>query len=488
MKVALINPFFDKSKLVGRYKNQLPPIMPLGLGYIAAVLRDYGHEVSIIDQFAMAGSHRELAENIRKEGVALAGITCLTPGMGAVEQLVSAIRLWAPETKIALGNIHADYFYRQLLVSNQADFIVHGEGEFTMLNLANALETGADPADVKGISFLRDGAVVKTDPAPQIADLDSLPFPAWELFDLRNCRVPVILGTYESSISILASRGCPYKCTFCSQNKLFKGIRFRDMSKVVDEMEHGYAKTGISTFGFMDAMFPFRKSDAMRLASEIVKRGLNKYIKWHTEMRPDMVDLEMMQALKESGLYLTMVGIESGDDEVLKRTRKKTNVKQVEEAVKTIHKAGIEVCGLFILGLPGETPESVKKTIKFAKSLPLIYAKFNRLVPYPGTEIYEEWVKCGNGGNGNQTVDWGKFSAWSRPESHNDVLYLPDGLTARELRDFQNRAVRQFYLRPSQIAKLLLERRINFKTAFDGAKILLQNWLDEMFVKLPPSD
>ncbi|MBI9076263.1 MAG: cobalamin-dependent protein [Desulfatibacillum sp.] len=181
MKIVLIIPESGRKDLLGRYSNTMTPFPTIGVAYIAAVLEKEGHDVMVIDQFAQKLAPHQTMSLLREFRPGIVGISCLTAAMPSVEALSALIRRDLPNTKIVLGNIHAWAFHEYLLKKDVGDFIVHGEGEMTMASLASALECGASPETISGLSFLDQGKCVHTGPVEQIMDLDTLPYPAWHL-------------------------------------------------------------------------------------------------------------------------------------------------------------------------------------------------------------------------------------------------------------------------------------------------------------------
>ncbi|MBU3933663.1 MAG: B12-binding domain-containing radical SAM protein, partial [Candidatus Omnitrophica bacterium] len=316
----MINPkskFIDSHRL---YKRFLPPVAPLGLAYIAAVLEANGVNVSIIDMFANKMSDKEILEIIKNTRPEIIGLSVLTPVINDVTDLVSQIRSINKEVKIILGNTHPSCFPHQLLEKGLADIVVRGEGEITMACLSKALSNGGNLAGVNGISYSLDGNIFHNPDGEIVESLDDLPHPAFHLLDLDRYKEFPLLSIYNRRfLPISASRGCPYQCYFCSQDKVSKSPRYRAIGQVVDEIEYFHQRFNIGYFCFTDAYFPFSESTGLEFCSEIIQRRLNKKIKWITESRVDKVSKRLLEKMKKAGAALIMYGVEVGNQEVLNR-------------------------------------------------------------------------------------------------------------------------------------------------------------------------
>jgi radical SAM superfamily enzyme YgiQ (UPF0313 family) len=448
LKIILIIPPASLEKSYGRLKDFSNPQPSIGLAYIASVLEKSNFKVSVVDAYVNQFSLAEILERIKEEPPDIVGMSVLTTSVGVVTQLVKEIRGKFPKIKIVMGNIHASLFDKELLEQNLADYIIHREGEYAFLELVQNLAENKPVKSIKGISFLENGELIRTEPRPFIENLDELPFPDWDLFPLDKYRpdprTQLIPG--QSEMQILATRGCPNMCAFCSSHtdkSLGFIYRMRKPEKVVDELEYLNKKYGARAFSFMDLAFPLIKEHGMALCEEIIKRGLNKKIKWMTELRVKPLDQEMLDVMKEAGCERINFGIESGNNEILKILRKNFTTDDVERAVNFANKSRINVDGMFMIGLPGETETEIRQTINFAIRLKIRYAIFNLFVPYPGCEFYEVLNKQSK----IHFKDWSDFTSYPT-YSGGEPVYVPDALTKEKLMELQKLAMKKFYLRP----------------------------------------
>ena len=447
MKILLVNPVSLLVEASSHIKKFLKPLPPLGLAYMAAYLKKDGREVIIIDQYAQGLTNEGLISRIKAEDPDILGFSCLTPTIKNVAYLTNRIRLLGLRAKIVLGNVHPSIFAEDILKSGIADIIVRGEGEYTMLELAKAVSEGKDLSLVKGLSYKEEGVIRHNPDRMPIENLNDMLFPSWDLLDLDKYSSFPLIGLKKGRIlTVLASRGCIYRCTFCAQEKIHQKPRYRDNASIVDELEYMHKKYGVGVFGFNDAFFPFTLDQGMDFCDRLTKKGLHKKIKWIIECRTDQVNKGLLTSMKKAGLHLIMYGFEVGTQKSLDTLKKNTTLEQSLEAMRLTKKVGIYTLGLFMLGCPQETYADCQKTIAFAKKLDCTIAKFNIVVPYPGTALFDKYKIKFN------IEDSEKFTSWLDWSSQGyDMIHVSDTLTARQLITLQREAMFQFYCRPKAI-------------------------------------
>lgn len=474
MKVALVVPGSKASVQSARYKELFPHLLPQSVGYLAAVLERDGVDVIVVDQIQRMLSNEDLVYHLQAEGVDIVGFSLLTNTVSNVVEMVTFLRKQMPEAVVIMGNHHASLFSKEILEDGLADIIVRGEGEETLREAVECLSEGKSLDKVAGLSFKKGDEIVHNPVRPVIKDLDTLPYPAWnkfDLFDERYMNLPII-GVYSTPLPISASRGCPFHCVFCSQDMQFKKVRVRDTIKVVDEIEYFANEYGFEWFGFNDAYFPWTREQGFQFANELIRRGLHKRMRWITESRVDMVDDDLMMKLRESGLEIIFFGFESGNQEVLSGTGKKTTLAQGEAAARAARKAGVTTMGFFMIGLPGDTLETCWDTVNYAIKIDCDFAKFAITIPYPGSELFEQ-VR-----SNIDPSDFEKFNSWYNWASGDEaLLYAPDGMTIPELLSIQRSGMFKFYARPSQVYRHLKKGSIPLKQMTYGGYVLVEGVL-----------
>jgi radical SAM superfamily enzyme YgiQ (UPF0313 family) len=432
MKVALVRPNYD-SHIVTQ---------PLGLGYLASHLKKAGFEPFIFDGLLQNITNKELLEQIIAYKPDIVGITCLTAFYWEAVDLARLIK--QNNIKCILGGTHPTFLPYETLEETSADFVLCGEGEKAFIEL---LESNFK-SDIRGIYSRNDLLNNKKKPVGEFAEnifkLDEIEMPAWELLDPNDySSAPhgAVAKNYPIA-SIMTTRGCPYKCTFCASPGFYEsGIRFRSPEKVIEEMKYLIENYGVKEFHFEDDNLTIKNKHITKLCNLIIENELN--ISWTCPngIRADRTDREMIKLMKKAGCYAFAFGIESANATVLEKVKKLETIEEIEEAINISVEEGIECQGFFIFGLPGETKESIEETIAFAKRTKLPRAQFLILDVLPGTEL---WTKL-----------QGKFTPNWRKQSYREPEWIPEGLTKEDLISAQTRAFRSFYFRPKTLWKMM---------------------------------
>lgn len=450
-KILLINPNVNLDQTMGPLKFAMTPIAPLGLAYLEAMLKKYHYDVVLMDLFEKNISADQLSAYVQNNNVRIIGFSILTPNMPRIRPLIKELRLHNPSVKILAGNIHASVYAIQLLKEMLFDFVIDGEGEYTLLELVQALEKDlTDYSPINGLIWRDQQNNIKTNPKrEQIDNLDELPFPTWDDLDLKNYKAPPTIIERKIILPVLFRRGCMNRCSFCSQNVLFPHMKNRSIANLLDEIERNIEQYNISWFGFQDSSFPMNKKEAFEFTEGMTKRGLDKKCKWLTEMNYEMLSFDVLKALKDSGLFLIMFGFETGSQKILDQYKKNQTLEKAHIVMEWTKKLNIFTFGLFMIGLPGETEESIYQTIAFANSLDPEIAKFNRFIPYPGSPLYNDIKKDIPDFDHNEEA----FTAWSEK----DIILNREWTTIepKRLRELQKEAVKKFYFRPKKILQML---------------------------------
>jgi radical SAM superfamily enzyme YgiQ (UPF0313 family) len=321
---------------------------------------------------------------------AIVGATAVTMTVDHALEVIADAKRLRPDALTVIGGPHATFSARETLDACPAlDVVVFGEGERSVVELAQAAGSGRDLDNVRGIAYRRGAEICVTAPRDFIADLDDLPPPARHLLPLGRYRA---LGM---PLSMTTMRGCPFKCIFCVGRRMVGAkVRLRSPRRVVDEFE-GLSALGFHQINVVDDLFTADKRHCLAVCDEILRRGIR--FPWTSFARVDTVSPEVLERMKAAGCTAVSFGIESGNPEILKTIKKGITPPQVVEAVRMCRRAGVTPCASFILGLPGETPETVRETLAFAKGLQeqgLIYG-FHLLAPFPGTEVRERSAELG---------------------------------------------------------------------------------------------
>jgi anaerobic magnesium-protoporphyrin IX monomethyl ester cyclase len=445
--------------------------MPMALAYLGAVLRGEGHRVTLRDQAAVTWSNARALREIQRFEPDLVGISALTGAWGNVEALVRGVRAVSPRSRIVLGNTHATVFADGILQRGLADFVVRGEGEHSLAALVAALEGGGDLAAVHGVSWRDDDGVHHNPDREPIADLDALPWPAWDLLDLgawRYQQIPMV-NLRSIPVPLMASRGCSYACSFCSQDKVVRAFRKRSVERVVAELDHHVQRHGFRCFGFNDSYFPWCDEVGLEFAERLERLPWHREARWVTETRVDQVNDRVMGALARSGLHAIFYGFESGDAQVLARLGKGTSLEQGREAVRIAHRHGVLVIGFFMLGMPGDSLESMERTLRYAVDIGVDIAKFAVTVPYPGSPLYaalgRDWLEPAECEAFTSWADWWGDGSVSLPS--------PSGLPPERVTRAQRQAMLRFYARPAFVLQALRAGLFTPREVLTGGRLLL---------------
>lgn len=414
---------------------------PLGLGYLAACAEAAGFPVDLYDLAGGRWRRAAFPQMIAAQDYDIVGLSVMTPNFQTGRELARAIRRAHPRVKLVLGGPHPSVFPERSLREFDADFVVEKEAERTFPALLQSLASGADPVGrVPGVWAWRDGKLTGL-PAPSPPELDELPWPAWhKLAPHRYPPIPHQLFVRALPVApILTSRGCPMGCSFCATSYLFgKKIRTRAVPDVVEEMRFLRDRFGIRELHFEDDNLCLDRRHAVALFEALARARLGVWLKCPNGLQTSALDRELLRLLKAAGCYQISLGIETTAESALEHEQKLLPVAEVSRVVAEAKSAGLEVQGLFVVGLPYDSSAGVHRTVRDAIAMGLDLAHFGVFIPLPGSERGDLLAGCDIG-----TVNF--FTP--------HVAY--PHLSPRRLRALQRWAILRFYLRPRPVWKLL---------------------------------
>jgi radical SAM superfamily enzyme YgiQ (UPF0313 family) len=400
------------------------------------------HKVRIVDLDFSINPEKDLLEVVHGFKPDIVASSAKTPDYYTVRDLMKKVKASAASILTIVGGVHVTACPDEIVQESCFDIAVVGEADTVLseILLSSSFEKIPGLILKKGTSNEK----LFTGPRAPIEDLNALPFPAWQLFDIQKYKNSRLSSRKNPVGHIETSRGCVAQCNFCS--KLIFGSRPRAKAprRVVEEMEY-MLKSGFKEIHVADDSFTQNIERAKEVCREILSRGLKFPWALISGVRVNMVDLEFLTLAKKAGCWQVGFGIETGDQKVLNRINKNITVEQTEKAVALANKAGLDTFGFFIFGLSGETEESMKKTIALAKRLPLDTAKFDICIPYPGTRYYDELKAEGR----ILSYDWSKYICHQTKEP----LFDPPGFSWKMIEFYYKKAFREFYLRPSYLLR-----------------------------------
>ncbi len=436
-----------------------PSYPPLGLAYLAAVLRRERHTPVIVDQEHQ--SFHCIEQAISAYRPRLIGVSASMPMLKAALQLAKRLRQLAPEALLVVGGPLTTPFAERLVSPGGYDVALNGEGEHVLMSLVELAQQTQRSKKlyeaIPGIVTHIDGEWLRTEAACPTENLDELPFPARDLLVRRSLYLshPVDNG-YGPATTVLASRGCRFNCSFCYQYPFKSFYRRPSPERVVEEIEGLMRQYGIRFVRFIDDLFTYDRERTLQLCERLQQR-LPK-LRWHCGTRIDQVDEELLRAMYTAGCRVINFGFESGDKDDLRRMAKGAKA-DPREVAELCHRIGLDVIGQFIIGFPWDTPESIERRIAFAKSLPLRAATFWPLIPMPGTRLYEQVLQQ----VGEFEWDYFEHTDCDSPGPLQNPVYSPPGMTRRQIRHAVRRAQFGFHLRPHILLPLLKETVTGWK-------------------------
>lgn len=375
LKVALIFPNYILREKFGNPSDQ-----PLGIGYIASELEARGYKVKIVDANANNLSIEDICSIISEFDPNIIGISCNYSPLHNSTLSLSEMLKRKINVPIVIGGNHASALAEYILnQSNSIDIVIRGEGERIMPQLVKWLENKEKIEDILGISYKKSDKIYSNPDAPLIENLDSLPLPAYHLLPMDK----------YSRYNIITSRGCPYNCSYCASNIIFKQkVRYRSPEKVVDEIEFLYKKYGDKYFWFSDDTFTSNTAYLTKLLDEMIKRGIS--IKWSCVTRVNLVSKDLLEKMKKAGCDYISYGVESGNEKILSEINKKISIIQIKEALELTKKAGIRTYTFFLVGNPNESWETIKDSYRLITNIKPDGASFAVVIPLPGTKMCNE--------------------------------------------------------------------------------------------------
>jgi anaerobic magnesium-protoporphyrin IX monomethyl ester cyclase len=433
---------------------------PLGLMYIASCIRDKtNHEVIIVDCDSDRLNFVQLEQKIKEYRPDVVGITAYTPIIFDALRVAKLIKQINPDTVTIMGGHHSDIYPQETYRLGNIDYMLKGESEYTFPQLLQAIESNTGFEEIKGLTYRKEVTDQENDNNNEnisekivsnpgygfVDDLDELPLPARDLIDWTKHQC--ILGREKHVATIMSSRGCPYRCTFCYKPLDSRSYRMRSALSIIKEIEKCY-ELGLREIFFFDDNFSVSPKRVEEICDELIRRKIK--ITWSFRGRVNTINPQMLRKCKKSGCHRIHFGVETGTDEGLSKLKKDINTDMVRKAFRLCKKAGIITISNFIIGLPWEKKEDMFKTVKFANEIGADFAEFQILTPYPKTELYETRIQ-----EGKFNDFWLEFA--KNPNTDFRLRTCNDYYNREELFVLLEQCLKKFYFNPRRAIKILFQ-------------------------------
>lgn len=434
-RVLLIHPLGYDARVAGRDISRLANLMPpLGLAGIAAYVEQYGFHADIIDCFADPDSDRVIDDYVRRYQPGYVGATCTTAGFLDAARIFGRIKQMYSETCTIAGGPHASAL-RDTIVRDyeEVDYVVVGEGEGPLKSL---MESGGRPEGIAGLVY-RDGEQIAFNGfQDNRLDLDTLPLPAYHKLAgfPQRYQLPIFNYPKTPNASCISSRGCPYQCSYCDRSVFRRSFRYNSADYLVQHLSHLRKQFGIRHINFYDDQFTFHRDRVVAFCERMIEHPMP--MTFNCAVRAEHVDPELLALMKRAGCWMISLGIETGDPDLLAQHRQNPDLELMAETVRRIHRAGIRVKGLLMIGLPGETEQSFRRTMDYVFSLPIDDLNMAKFTPFPGSPLYEKIHELGS-----FEENWEKMDCMN-------TVFVPHGMTAEQLERLFLEFYKHHYTRP----------------------------------------
>ncbi len=439
-KVLLIHPLGYAAAAAGddilRLSNTMPP---LGLASLAAWLEKHEVDVEIIDCFGQPAPDSLISSRLQETRPDFVGLTCTTSSFPDAARIIKLIKQISPKIHTILGGPHASTLKEKIMRLEPAvDFVIVGEGETPLLELAQ--KQARELATIPGLCWRTpEGEIVFNGYQSQLPDLDMLPFPAYHKLPGYPSAYTLPIFNYPAApnASCISSRGCPYQCSYCDRSVFRQSFRCNSAAYLYQHLKYMRDRWGIRHINFYDDQFTLHRERVTEFCRLLIDNPLE--MTFNCAVRAEHIDFELLQMMKAAGCWMISLGIETGDPELLARHRQNTDLELLAQRVREIKQAGIRTKGLLMIGLPGETENSVRKSMEYVFSLPIDDFNLAKFTPFPGSPLYQK-IK-----------QYGEFSEdWEKMDCMNFV-FIPQNMTKQQLERLFRQFYRRHFLRPRTI-------------------------------------
>jgi len=472
MKVLILNPpavdnvrIIREGRCMQRQEAWGTVWAPLTLAIIGAILREAGFIVRLKDCSNDGVSFQDLKRILEEFRPHLVIVNTSTPSIRSDLRVANLTKEVDKSIRVVFFGIHVTALPETVFQENpNVEFVVSGEPEYTLRDLALALRDEYPISEVKGLIYRDNHEIIHNRKRPFIENLDELPYPAWDLINIRRYRLPI---TNRPLLLVLTERGCPYACKFCAAGIFYgKKIRLRSWQRITDEIKYVKEKYRINDFLFWSENAVSDRQHMYKIAQDLTRKAPGT--RWVCNGRVDAVDKELLEIMKKSGCWMIGYGIESGSQRILDLMKKRVTIRDIEKAVQLTRQVGIEITAHVIVGYPGETEDDILNTIKLLKRLDLDYIQVYCCVPFPGSPLYDESKNNG----------WLNSTDWSQYDQGFSVISTSI-LSAQEVMRLREKIINDFYFQPGKVLKMFGKMKSGQEITFflSFAKRYFRTWV-----------
>jgi len=465
-KILFVHPLGENSKPGDQNITRVINIMPpLGLLSLAAWIEKHGHQTEVHDCYAFPGLDDKIYRYLREKRPEFVGFSTTTSSFLDGIRLAEKTKEILPSVRIVFGGVHMSALREQLLRDFPViDYGVVGEGEETLRELLES--TGEDLRSIEGLIFRVNSEVVFNGYRKKLLDMDALPFPLYEKLQgfPDSYLLPIFSYPKAPNTTVITSRGCPYTCSYCDRSVFRRTYRYNSPEYMVNYLSHLRQRFNIKHVNIYDDTFTLKRDRVMKFCELKIKSGVKK-MTFNCAARAELLDFDMLKIMKNAGCWMISLGIETGDPDLLKKHRSylpnsnmDNPLESIRELVHLIKKAGIRVKGLFMLGLPGETEESIRTSMEYVFSLPLDDFNLSKLTPFPGAPLYDNIRE-----HGAFEENWEEMNALN-------FIFVPKGFTKDQMEDRHQEFYRRYFTRPRMLLTYL---RLSWESPYSWKRFWL---------------
>lgn len=412
---------------------------PTNLAMLSSYIREFGnYEPEILDlELFPSNSIEQIANEIASKNARYIGFSTLSPRYPTILKICDELKKVNKKIITIVGGPHISGNPQDCKYSS-IDYGIVGEGEQSLLDLLNNLTAKSDISNIENLVYKADNKIIVNKRRKFIENLDDLPMPAWDLMEMKEYLDPQFFGE-EPHAGVFTSRGCPFDCIFCASKVTWqRNVRYRSIDNIMEEFTKLATKYGVKNMHFYDDQFAIKSQRAIELVNRMKDSNLG--LRYYVQIRADSINAELAKALKETGCVGTAIGVETGNETMLKSIRKKETKDEIREAVRLLKGEGVPVLTSYIIGLPGDTKETIEQTLDFARELDTDQMKFMLLTPVPGTEVYDMAVKRG-------LLDPNNLEQMQKTTYYDSTATNLSSVTSEELVRYQDIAYRELDLK-----------------------------------------